>query len=135
MSCKEFSKKKFIFGNGLYLFALITLIAVSSYMKVSGAFTKGLLTGFISVWVIYLIWGLRELRKPTYSTDERFQLIIAKASSLTLGIIILLLAFFIILLHSNWLVITISLKSFCVILLYTIMILHLTVYLIINKLS
>ncbi len=134
MFCEKFSKKKFVLGNVLYILVLFILLLVSRFMENSASFIQGLLSGYILVWVIYIIFGLRELRKPSYATDERFQMIITRSASLTLGIVILFLAFFIIMLFSNWLVITIPLKDFCAMLLFGIMILNLVIYLIMNKL-
>ena len=98
MFCEKFSKKKFVLGNVLYILVLFILLLVSRFMENSASFIQGLLSGYILVWVIYIIFGLRELRKPSYATDERFQMIITRSASLTLGIVILFLAFFIIML-------------------------------------
>lgn len=86
--------KGFVITNLLFLFVLVNLLVLANVLKFKVDYILGVFTGFITVWIIYNIFAIREIRKPGYKIDERMKLILQKSGFSAFFIFYFIAAFF-----------------------------------------
>ena len=68
--------KHFILVTFLFLFVALDLLVLDSMLKFNRAFLYGVFSGMFTVWVVFTLFHIREIRKPGYRMDERMKFII-----------------------------------------------------------
>lgn len=81
--------KSFVVTNILIAAILLNLLFFASFLKAGGAFTAGLEVGVGVGWILYLVLGLIELRRPGRTLDERQVAILTKACAFAFCLVML----------------------------------------------
>jgi len=103
------NRKTFIVTNVIIGVVSVNVFILTRLLETSLAFSLGLYTGLLAGWLLYFFRGLKEIKRLTYNTDERTQLIVQKAGSLAFWVVLSLMALFVIISYSPK--VTISFKS------------------------
>jgi len=56
--------KHFILVTFLFLFVALDLLVLDSMLKFNRAFLYGVFSGMFTVWVLFTLFHIREIRKP-----------------------------------------------------------------------
>jgi len=106
--------KVFVFTNLVYalLVPAATLIVPHLHLSPgSVSFFKGVATGIAVVWLLFVIFGIRETRKPSYVFDERFKSIILKSGLASFVFSLLAVDLFLILAHLDMIPFCVDVKA------------------------
>ena len=90
------SRKAFIVTNVIIGVIAVNIVILTRLLETPQAFSYGLYTGVAFGWLLYFFRGLKEFRNPSFENDERIQMIIQKAASLTFWVVVTLMALFVI---------------------------------------
>lgn len=116
MNYKNKELKKDLFLVVTLLMTGLIFIILGFYLKTKPTFFRGFLSGFFSValiFIIYSFWFRRKKGKSVTSTaDEREQLLLAKAGAISYNIFVIMIGTFVFLTFSTEVKWNISLSTF-----------------------
>ena len=74
--------KLFVITNLIYALLVAAATLIVPHLDLSPrsvVFFKGVASGIAVVWLLFVFFGIREMRKPSYVFDERFKKIILRS--------------------------------------------------------
>jgi DNA-binding transcriptional regulator of glucitol operon len=125
--------KHFILVTFLFLFVALDLLVLDSMLKFNRAFLYGIFSGMFTVWVVFTVFHIREIRKPGYRMDERMKFIIRTSGFYAFIVFYLIAAFFAIIVRGTNIEIPLTVKELSTWALNLLFLIYITIFLILSK--